>query len=83
MCGIAGFFSIEKDYLEKKNHYLGILSEMGRVLVPRGPDSRGVFLRRHAGLAHTRLSIIDLQDGTQPMTRRVDGYDYSIVYNGE
>ncbi len=83
MCGIAGFFNIRKDYLEKKNHYLGILSEMGRVLIPRGPDSRGVFLRKHVGLAHTRLSVIDLEDGSQPMTRKVDGYDYSIVYNGE
>ena len=83
MCGIAGFFDVKRDYSEKKEHYLDILNHMKDALVPRGPDQDGVVLYSHCGLAHTRLSIIDLKDGMQPMTRKVSGYSYTIVYNGE
>ena len=83
MCGIAGFFDVKRDYSEKKEHYLDILNHMKDALVLRGPDQDGVVLYSHCGLAHTRLSIIDLKDGMQPMTRKVSGYSYTIVYNGE
>ena len=37
----------------------------------------------HTGLAHSRLSIRDIQCGTQPMTRTVHDHTCTIVYNGE
>lgn len=83
MCGIAGFFCTKKDYGEKKTYYLKILEEMKKRLIPRGPDQDGVYFDTHTGLAHTRLSIRDIRDGTQPMVRHIDGYPYVIVYNGE
>lgn len=83
MCGIAGFFDYTQNYLDEKEYHLKILEAMGKKLTPRGPDSHGIFLRQHVGLAHTRLSIIDLKDGNQPMIRKVEGYEYGIVYNGE
>lgn len=83
MCGIAGFFDTDRDYTKNIERYMKILTDMRDSLIPRGPDSRGVFLYPNCGLAHTRLSIIDLKDGMQPMEREVAGYPYTIVYNGE
>ena len=47
----------------------------------RGPDSFGIYSGKHVGLAHARLSIIDLSGGDQP----IHNEDKSIwvVYNGE
>lgn len=83
MCGIAGFFCANKNYTEKRTYYLDILEDMKKRLIPRGPDQNGIYLDVHTGLAHTRLSIRDIEDGTQPMIRNIDGYPYVIVYNGE
>ena len=47
----------------------------------RGPDNGDVFIGSNVGLAHRRLSIIDLSTGNQPMT--VGGGNVVIVYNGE
>src|SRR5437762_9878150 len=47
----------------------------------RGPDDRGVHVEPAAGLAHARLSIIDLSGGSQPMSNE-DGSLW-ITFNGE
>jgi len=47
----------------------------------RGPDGRGVHLEPAAGLAHARLSVIDLAGGAQPMANE-DGSLW-ITFNGE
>ena len=83
MCGIAGFCSAKKDFTNQKEYFLDILTQMKDSLIPRGPDSQGIYLCKGCGLAHARLSIIDLKDGSQPMTKKIDGYTYTIVYNGE
>jgi asparagine synthase (glutamine-hydrolysing) len=83
MCGITGFCNVKADYTEEEGKWLQILNRMKQVLVHRGPDDEGVLLASHAGLAHTRLSIIDLNRGHQPMTRERCGCSYTIVYNGE
>ena len=83
MCGIAGCFSTEKNYEEEKTYYLDILEQMKKTLIPRGPDSEGIYFHEHTGLAHTRLSIRDIKEGGQPMMRKVDGFPYVIIYNGE
>src|SRR5882724_7543028 len=54
---------------------------MNERLRHRGPDAEGVWLKGPAGLAHRRLSIIDLEGGIQPMSS-VDGR-YHLVFNGE
>ena len=57
------------------------LVAMAAALRHRGPDAQGVYRDRRCGLAHARLSIIDLASGQQPM---VDADDrYAITYNGE
>lgn len=83
MCSISGFFNPNAGFLEQQDYYMHILDEMRRVLRHRGPDEDDRLLTDRCGLAHTRLSIIDLTNGHQPMTRFLDGYAYHIVYNGE
>src|SRR5712691_5416189 len=76
MCGIAGLVSLNADQLDKN-----VLLRMQKILTHRGPDDAGVYLNQNVGLAHTRLSIIDLASGHQPMCNE-DGTIW-ITYNGE
>jgi asparagine synthase (glutamine-hydrolysing) len=58
--------------------------QLGRMIATlhhRGPDASGIHISGAAGLAHARLSIIDLQSGGQPMSS-VDGR-FWITFNGE
>lgn len=83
MCGIAGFFHPKENYLEHKEHYEELLESMIRIQRRRGPDDHGVYLSDICGLAHTRLSVVDLNTGHQPIIRRLEGKEFAIVYNGE
>ena len=85
MCGIAGFFNGKEDYRagEGEGKWNGVLRKMNRSQKHRGPDEDGIFLAGHCGLAHVRLSIIDLLTGQQPMIRREGEYEWAIAYNGE
>lgn len=83
MCGIAGFFDAKADYGAEKEKWEAVLRQMNRRQKHRGPDEDGIYLCRNCGLAHVRLSIIDLAGGQQPMIRKAGGYEWAIVYNGE
>lgn len=83
MCGIAGFFNPKENYLEHKEHYEELLESISRIQRRRGPDEHGVYLSDICGLAHTRLSVVDLNTGHQPITRRLEGKEFAIAYNGE
>ena len=75
MCGIAGISSI--DHVPDANQ----LARMAEALSHRGPDDNGVHVVDKVGLVHTRLSIIDLEGGHQPLFAQ-DG-DLALVANGE
>ena len=78
MCGIAGYCN--KNPLKAAQE--DILEAMGESIAHRGPDGKGVLLCNNLGLAHRRLSILDLSDaGHQPMSI-LDGR-LSIILNGE
>ena len=83
MCGIAGFYNPHDHYLKEKEHYESVLQAMAERLRHRGPDDAGRWLWEHGGLAHARLSIIDLAGGHQPMVKSGSGQTFAIVYNGE
>lgn len=83
MCGIAGFCSFQADYRQDAGAWTRVLVDMRTAIAHRGRDQTGEYLRRHIGLAHTRLSIRDLAGGAQPMVRRRGETEYGIVYNGE
>lgn len=75
MCGIAGIYTTN-DSLD-----LAVLSAMAQRLHHRGPDEAGVHQDGVLGLAHTRLSIIDLAGGHQPLFAQ--GGNLVLVANGE
>lgn len=75
MCGIAGAISFKEDMREDMKIY----EKMERSLLHRGPDQRGMKLTREAALIHTRLAVIDINGGRQPMSFG----KYTIIYNGE
>ena len=77
MCGIAGEF----DLIKQRPVDAATLAAMNQSQFHRGPDEGDMFFAPGVGLAHRRLSIIDLASGQQPMLSE-DGR-YGIVYNGE
>ncbi|HKY22424.1 MAG TPA: asparagine synthase (glutamine-hydrolyzing) [Vicinamibacterales bacterium] len=80
MCGIVGLFS----YGGRADVDERVLAVMRDTMSHRGPDGAGLFVSpdRRLGLAHRRLSILDLSvNGAQPMATG-DGR-YLVVYNGE
>jgi asparagine synthase (glutamine-hydrolysing) len=81
MCGIAGEidFKGSQDRADRRSVY----ERMQQTLRRRGPDQKGVFLSEHAALIHTRLSVVDLEKGKQPMKLSFGGCDYVLIYNGE
>ncbi len=83
MCGIAGFCNYRQNYLQKYELWKNTLVEMRMTVNHRGGDQDGEYLNQHVGLAHSRLSIRDVQGARQPMCRRIADNDYVIVYNGE
>jgi asparagine synthase (glutamine-hydrolysing) len=77
MCGICGILNFDKaDQVNESN-----LIEMRDLITHRGPNDYGIYLKGNIGLAHRRLSIIDLGGGHQPMSNE-DGTVW-IVFNGE
>jgi asparagine synthase (glutamine-hydrolysing) len=71
MCGFAGFFGLQP--LLDQREALSILERMANTIVNRGPDDAGHWFDAAGdaaiGLAHRRLSILDLSPaGHQPMT---------------
>lgn len=83
MCGFAGFLNFKADFLYNEALYDNVLDGMCSSLYHRGPDENGKILTKEYGLAHTRLSIIDIENGQQPMTAKFDNNTYRITYNGE
>lgn len=83
MCGIAGFCNPFTEYANEEGKWRGILEKMNQVQKRRGPDDEGTYLNKGCGLAHVRLSIIDLVTGHQPMIRKAGARECAIVYNGE
>src|SRR4051794_1257897 len=76
MCGIAGIASARGYGIDGE-----VAQSMLAMLEHRGPDGRGVHVDPAAVLAHTRLSVIDVDGGAQPMTNE-DGSLW-ITFNGE
>ncbi len=76
MCGIAGQFSFRAEPADK-----AALAAMIGALSHRGPDGSSTFAEGPVGLAHARLSIIDLAGGWQPIANEDE--TVWVVFNGE
>ncbi|MEO5360091.1 MAG: asparagine synthase (glutamine-hydrolyzing) [Nitrospirota bacterium] len=78
MCGIFGIVNFNLSSTVDSS----VLCRMGSVLVHRGPDDSGVWIKHNVGFGHTRLSIVDLSPyGNQPMVNE-DG-TVVLTFNGE
>ena len=74
MCGFVGFTN-------QINDDGSVLHEMMNKIIHRGPDSEGMYVGSDACLGFRRLSIIDLEDGDQPMYN--EDKSLVITFNGE
>jgi len=71
MCGICGITRSDKEAIRK----------MIKLLEHRGPEDSGYYIDDYISLGHTRLSIIDIEGGHQPMCNE-DGSIW-VIMNGE
>ncbi|HEX7970846.1 MAG TPA: asparagine synthase (glutamine-hydrolyzing), partial [Thiobacillus sp.] len=74
MCGIAGILS--SSAVEP-----AMLDTMAQRLAHRGPDGQGRHVAGNVGLLHTRLAVIDLEGGAQPLYN--EDRSLALVANGE
>lgn len=77
MCGICGVYEPGRQTTIE----CAVLKRMADSLRHRGPDDQGFYSAEGVGLAHRRLSIIDLEGGHQPLSNE-DGTVW-IAFNGE
>ena len=76
MCGICGIYNF--DYLKVLDKDIHLMNEEMHL---RGPDDSGIYTRNNIGIGMKRLSIIDIDNGHQPMLSN-DG-EVILVFNGE
>ena len=76
MCGIAGLMLQHSPASDQRNN----VEIMARSLTHRGPDNQGFYSSDNVIMGHTRLSIVDIDTGNQPL---IDGGNLSLVANGE
>jgi len=76
MCGIVGLVNLDGGGVSKLE-----LERATLALTHRGPDDYGYWTSEQVGLGHRRLSIIDLENGYQPLTDSTG--QFAIAYNGE
>ena len=76
MCGIAGIMTAN-DALPQAQ----VLDGFARALAHRGPDGKGRYSGAGVGLVQTRLAIIDLKTGDQPLYSA--DRNLALVFNGE
>ncbi len=79
MCGIAGMI----DWKHKLEGQSTFFEAMQETLRRRGPDQEGLYISSSVALIHTRLSVVDLENGKQPMHLRQGEEELVLVYNGE
>jgi asparagine synthase (glutamine-hydrolysing) len=77
MCGIAGIFNPKASGAV----VLDSLKRMISLLHHRGPDGYGFYTHEQIGLAHARLSVIDLEGGWQPIHN--EDKSLWVIFNGE
>ena len=74
MCGIAGILGVS-DFPAKR------IDAVSEAIAHRGPDGRGEWIENDVCLIHRRLSVLDLDGGSQPMQSA--DQRLVVVYNGE
>lgn len=76
MCGFTGFSTADTSFDHQE-----VIKAMSDAIAHRGPDSEGLFSDEQVSLGFRRLSIIDLENGAQPMYNEDDSL--VLCFNGE
>lgn len=79
MCAIAGIINLDEDL---RNNYETIeknVAAMGMSMLHRGPDDFRTIVDENIAFAHTRLAVIDIEGGAQPMTKIGMSKEYKIL----
>lgn len=79
MCAIAGIIDLNGRLCADR----AAAEKMTAALKRRGPDDDGVYRSKNALLVHTRLAVIDPENGRQPMLFHCGERELALVYNGE
>ena len=79
MCGFIGCVHEEKKNFKDEDKQL--FTSMNDIITHRGPDDAGYYYDEHVQFGFRRLSIIDLECGSQPLT--YENERYWIIFNGE
>lgn len=77
MCGIAGYINFDHN----KPADCSVVKRMTDSIIHRGPDAEGFYVKNNVALGHRRLSILDLNTGSQPMFN--DDESILVIFNGE
>ena len=83
MCAIGGIIGFGEDYRRLVGDPKVRAEAMIKAQKRRGPDSDGVYEREGVLMIHTRLAVIDPENGAQPMMLKREGREVALVYNGE
>lgn len=78
MCGFCGYVNYNENITDDK-----IIKNMNKKIYKRGPNAQNIYIDKNTAFAHSRLSIIDVKNGNQPMQLERKHNLYTIVYNGE
>lgn len=79
MCGFIGV--IRKEPQWQTDRQRGLFQQMNHVIEHRGPDDEGYYEDEYVRFGFRRLSIIDLENGHQPLS--YENERYWIIFNGE
>lgn len=79
MCGITGWVDWNRNLLKE----METIEKMANTLKKRGPDDFRIWADTHISFGHTRLAVVDLTGGKQPMKKEINHHLYIITYNGE
>ena len=78
MCGICGILNLGSN--DKVD--LDTLKKMNALMAHRGPDDEGYYIEKNLGLAHKRLSIIDVSENSKQPLEDITK-NFVISFNGE
>ena len=83
MCGITAYISRDtsEDVRAKRKHFL----ELSKKIRHRGPDWNGIYMNKGIVITHERLSIVGVDNGSQPLINKSDNEHGEVVLsvNGE
>ncbi|MFH1458892.1 MAG: asparagine synthase (glutamine-hydrolyzing) [Candidatus Omnitrophota bacterium] len=76
MCGICGIYNFNQQKVD-----VNLIKTMLSKLNNRGPDEQGIYIKNNIGLGHSRLAIIDLVTGSEPIFN--EQKNICVILNGE